>query len=193
MTLTTPRLRLEPFTVAHITPEYLAWLNDPVLMRFSEQRHKSHTFETALEHLDFCRLNHSWFWAIYFGSDMIGTLTAHGHSYGIVDMGILIGSEFGDCGYGLEAWTAALEYLRKQPHVRKVTAGTLAANLPMLKLLQRAGMQPDGRRTQHYVIDGQPVDVCYYAIWNPPRACDDLADLPPISQRDARRALEYRA
>ena len=43
--LETERLKLINFTDEMISNEYLSWLNDKSLMKFSEQRHKTHDFD----------------------------------------------------------------------------------------------------------------------------------------------------
>jgi [ribosomal protein S5]-alanine N-acetyltransferase len=47
----TERFGLVPFEESYISEEYLSWLNDPILMRYSEQRHVIHTVETARKFL----------------------------------------------------------------------------------------------------------------------------------------------
>ena len=49
--------------------------------------------------------------------------------------------------------------------MRKVTAGTLAANAPMLAVMRAAGTVQDGRRARHVLLDGAEVDVVYGALF----------------------------
>lgn len=183
--LQTPRLRLAPFTVSHITPRYLGWLNDPDLMRFSERRLEVHTELTARQHFADCYAKRSDFWAITHHDDFIGTFTAHRHTYGVVDLGILIGEQQRR-GFGLEAWRAVLAHFSSDDGARKITGGTLAANGPMLRIFTASHMFPDGRRSGHYLFNGFPMDVVYYAAFPQQPALT----LPRISRRDLRRELE---
>jgi hypothetical protein len=79
------------------------------------------------------------------------------------DVGILIGntSHWGK-GYGYEAFTLAVESLL-QAKLRKVTAGTMACNLGMIKVMEKCGMALEATRTAQEVLDGQPVDILYFA------------------------------
>ena len=43
----TARLLITPLSERHLTKRYLGWLNDRQLMRYSEQRHKTHTISTC--------------------------------------------------------------------------------------------------------------------------------------------------
>ena len=47
--------------------------------------------------------------------------------------------------------------------IRKVTAGTLSVNAPMLKLMERSGMTREAVRRDQEIVEGAPVDVVYYA------------------------------
>ena len=58
------RLDLVPFAESHITDDYLGWLNDTHLMRFSEQRHRVHTRESARDYLRSFDDTENRFWAI---------------------------------------------------------------------------------------------------------------------------------
>ena len=46
--LETERLTLTPFnTERHLTERYVAWLSDPDVVRYSEQRHRTHTLASC--------------------------------------------------------------------------------------------------------------------------------------------------
>jgi len=96
---------------------------------------------------------------------MIGTMTAYvSPPHGTADMGIMIGDEATQgCGYGFDAWRTLMTWLLDMQGLRKVTAGTLACNLQMLKLIRGSGMQPDGIRRQQEIIEGLPQDLVYFA------------------------------
>ena len=68
-------------------------------------------------------------------------------------------------GYGLEAWIGVSEFLFLKRHIRKITAGAMAINTLMIKLMKKAGMQEDGRRRRHYLVDGEEVDIVYMALF----------------------------
>ena len=46
----TPRLRIESFPDAFLTERYVGWLNDPDVVRYSEQRHKKHTLKSVTDY-----------------------------------------------------------------------------------------------------------------------------------------------
>ena len=168
--LITPRLRLEPFGAAHLTDRYVGWLNDPEVVRFSEQRHRHHTLATATAYTaSFAGTPHG-FWAIVAfepGLGHIGNITASvDQPNDVADVGILLGHKaVWGRGYGFEAWQAVCRYLLDECRLRKVTAGTVSVNHGMLSIMRRAGMGEDGTRRRQCVIDGMAVDLVHMALF----------------------------
>ena len=164
------RLCLEFFTRDHITQQYVQWLNDPMVVRYSEQRHYRHTHESCECYLkSFSETTHL-FLAISLlnTGEHIGNITAHIDIYNnIADMGILIGEKkYWGKGYGLEAWKRLCEYLFSMG-IRKITAGTMTSNGGMFKIMQRAGMQIEGYRYKHFLCENIATDIVYTALFNP--------------------------
>lgn len=167
--LETPRLRLEPFGEHHLTERYVAWLADPEVVRWSEQRHTRHTLESCRAYWRSFEGTPNLFYAIVARDQQLGHLgnlnvyvnTRHG----VADIGIVVGERaaWGN-GYGREAWEAAMRYLLSSG-IRKVTGGCVADNKAMVKIMQSVGMREDGRRSRQYVYDGNEVDVVYYATF----------------------------
>lgn len=95
----------------------------------------------------------------------IGTMTAYmSRHHGTVDVGIMIGdmSVWG-MGYGQDAWNTFTAWLLERKDIRKLTAGALACNYGMIKLMERSGMMLEAVRRAQECVEGQPVDVLYYA------------------------------
>jgi len=170
-TLETTRLRIEPFSEAHLTDRYVAWLNDPEVVRFSEQRHRNHTTESCRAYLASFDGTPHYFWAIV-SRDLtlghIGNINAYVDLHNrTADLGIIIGElAVWGRGYGSEAWHAVCRFLLGDLRLRKVTAGTLAINAGMLGIMQRIGMRDDGRRIRHHIADGREVDVIHMALFD---------------------------
>lgn len=160
-------LALEPFTEQDITPRYLGWLNDPEVMRFSNQRFRSHEHASCLAYVRSFAGTPSVFLRIRMVEDdtVVGTMTAYvAVPHGTADMGLLVGerSRWGQ-GIGLAAWSGLMTHLLRERGLRKVTAGTLACNTGMLRIMERSGMHCEGRRVAQEMVDGKPQDVVYFA------------------------------
>lgn len=170
-TIETRRLVLEPFDVErHLTPKYVSWLNDPQVVRYSEQRHVKHTLASCRQYAESFRGAAGFFWAIQLKEDRIahiGNLSAYVDERNrIAELSILIGERgHGGRGLGTEAWSAALRYLLDTVRVRKVHAGTMAENLPMLRIFEKTGMTIECRRSRHYLFDGREMDLVFAAMF----------------------------
>lgn len=161
------KTRLVRFDSTDITDRYLNWLNDPTIVRFSNQRFKRHSIESSRAYLASFEDTDNLFLSIrrITGGDSIGTLTVYAAMpHGTADIGILIGAaqEWG-CGYGLDAWKTASDWLIAQCCMRKVTGGTLSCNEGMRKIFERSGMHLEGTRRAQELVEGIPMDTLYYA------------------------------
>ena len=145
--LSTERLKIVPLdpVTAYLTRRR-RWFADKDVVRYSELRHGTiREFPGSL-------------WAI--NADIhIGNL---GVEYDIpnqtADLSILIGEkDYWGKGYGLEAWSIMLGHLLET--YRKVTAGTMAVNVPMLRVFEKSGMEIEGVRKRHFLFEGQEVDL----------------------------------
>jgi RimJ/RimL family protein N-acetyltransferase len=161
---------LKPFLVADINDAYIGWLNDKNVMKFSNQRFFEHSMESCLRYQASFQGTDNLFVSIRSLSDdkLIGTLTAYvASNHGTVDVGIMIGdSTLWGMGYGLDAWITMTNWLLGRKGIRKLTAGTLACNLGMIKLMERSGMVLEATRKSQEIVEGSPVDMLYYAKFN---------------------------
>jgi ribosomal-protein-alanine N-acetyltransferase len=166
----TARLRLVPFSEEYLTQRYVSWLNDPEVVRYSEQRYRIHTLESCRAYWQSFEGTPNYFWAIVARDPElghIGNMNAYvDTTHWVADVGILIGEKkaWGH-HYGSEVWRAVCDYLLHQAGMRKVTAGTLAVNTAMLGVMWRTGMVEDGRRVRQCLFEGSEVDVVYAALF----------------------------
>jgi [ribosomal protein S5]-alanine N-acetyltransferase len=156
------RVLVRPFTAGDISATYLAWLRDPAVVRFSNQRFRAHTLESCQAYLASFTDSSNHFLAIcdHKTGAMLGTLTVYcSVPHGTADIGIMIGERnvWGK-GIGAEAFCLVLSAL-------KVTAGTLAVNQGMVRIMEKAGMRHEATRQAQELLDGALVDVVYYATF----------------------------
>jgi RimJ/RimL family protein N-acetyltransferase len=163
MRLSTERLHLRPLTKA--SPRQVAWLRDPIVVRFSEQRHKEHNLSSQLRYVSSFvgRI-----WGIYLINEdiHIGNLTAaHDANNNVSDVGIMIGeTAYWGKGFGQEAWNCACNWLlsRDGGGVRKLEAGCMRDNIVMLKIIRRSRFTQEGERLNHFLLDGSPVSAVLF-------------------------------
>jgi [ribosomal protein S5]-alanine N-acetyltransferase len=165
--LASGRLSVRPFTSADITATYLGWLNDPEVMRYSNQRFHTHTAKSCRDYLASFSGSANHFLAICDRGTggMLGTMTVYRSvPHGTADIGILVGDRriWGQ-GIGAEAFCTVMSALEDSGLIRKITAGTLSVNWGMVRIMVKAGMQHEATRYAQELVDGAPVDIVYYA------------------------------
>lgn len=137
------------------------WLNDPEVVRYSEQRHHKHNTESQLEYITDGPKE---FRTIHTSDAFIGTIAAHvDENNSVANVGILIGEkkEWGK-GYGTEAWQAFCDYLLGHG-TRKIEAGAMACNFGMIHIFRKTGMHLEGHRSGHFQLNGELVDMALWA------------------------------
>lgn len=160
---------LKLFSYSDINSEYIGWLNDPVVVRYSNQRFLKHTKLTCKRYLKSFEKSDNLFLRIEQKTDglFVGTMTAYVNMHHrTVDVGIMVGhkSVWGS-GIGQDAWNTLLNWLLNQEWVRKVTAGTMRCNNAMVKIIERSGMTFEAIRPEQELLDGLPQDILYYGVF----------------------------
>jgi RimJ/RimL family protein N-acetyltransferase len=163
---------LQPFTPADITAEYVSWLNDPKVVRYSNQRFQQHSLQSCYDYLLSFSGTANLFLKITRLTDgaMLGSMTAYAAvPHGTVDMGILVGkrSVWGQ-GIGQDAWNTLLCWLLRVDGVRKVTGGAMRCNLAMVQIMERAGMSLEAVRPGQELLDADPQDLLYFGKFRVP-------------------------
>ncbi len=164
-------VRLRPFTREDISTDYIGWLNDPLVVRFSNQRFRQHDFASSEQYLRSFAGTNNLFVAIEGKADgrLLGTMTAYfARHHGTVDIGLMVGERnvWGQ-GIGQDAWNTLCTWLLgREVCVRKLTAGAARTNLAMIRIMERFGMQLEAVRREQEIIEGEPVDLLYYARFN---------------------------
>lgn len=164
------QVKLSLFTAHHLTDRYLGWLNDPAVVKFSNQRFLQHTRESSSSYLDSFLHTDNIFLAICLkeSGQYVGTMSVYFSSaHQVADIGVMVGER--SCwgkGIGGDAWRTVLDWLMDVARVRKVTGGTLRCNAGMVNIMINAGMKPDGVRAGQELVDGKPEDVMYFAKFN---------------------------
>lgn len=166
----TEQLRIVAFEERHLTQAYVDWLNDKQVVRYSEQRHHTHTLGTCEAYFESFRAGPNLFLAIETrdGGVHVGNISvAVDPPNGVADISILIGDRtaWGQ-GYGYEAWCGVMNALLEEPRIRKVTGGAAETNTAMVSIMRNSGMVEDGRRCGHLHMDGEFIDVVYFAAFS---------------------------
>ena len=161
------KVLVRPFLESDLSDVYISWLNDPEVVRFSNQRFVKHDIASVRDYYESFSGSSNALFAIEDVQTQlhVGTMTAYVQPYhGTVDVGILMGLRGN--GFGKEAWRLVIDWLLDTCHARKVTAGTLSCNHGMIRLMELAGMHQEATRAAQEVVEGKPQDIVYYAKFN---------------------------
>lgn len=163
-------LTINIFDNSDITNEYIQWLNDPEVVRYSNQRFQTHTKESCKEYFKSFIGTNNLFLSIYLNRERvsIGTMTVYvNHNHSTADIGIMIGNKkYWGRGFGKEAWNLVMSYLFFNKKIRKITAGAIDRNIAMIELMKKTGMKPDGVRVKHELFQDNEHDILYFAVFN---------------------------
>ena len=165
--LTGDKISLQSILGENITDEYVSWLNDREVIRFSNQRFVQHSKESCLDYAQSFLGTDNLFLSVKENQSgqIIGSITAYLNLHHCTaDMGLMIGdrSVWGN-GYGLEAWLLLMRYLFDTAKIRKITGGTLRDNISMIKIMERSGMQLEAIRKEQEVIADVAIDMLLFA------------------------------
>lgn len=84
--------------------------------------------------------------------------------HGTADLGLMLGNrEYWRQGLGLEAWSTVLNAVLNEKGIRKVTGGTARPNTGMVRIMEQSEMKLEAVRKRQELIEGNEVDLLYYA------------------------------
>jgi ribosomal-protein-alanine N-acetyltransferase len=145
-------------------PKVVGWLNDPEVVRYSENRHRHHAGDLQQIHILMMTSRPHKYMEIHYGNTLIGTISAHvDEPNSVADVGILIGERrvWGK-GFGTEAWKAFCDHLLGNG-IRKIEAGCMGINFGMIHVFRKTGMHEEGRRSGHFLVGNELVDMTMWA------------------------------
>ena len=153
-------IRVVSFQEKHLTQAYVNWLNDPEVVRFSEQRHQTHTLESCTHYFNQQQEGENLFLAI---ESLEEPVQEHIGNIGIAldkvnryaDISILIGEKtFWGKGIAFEAIKGVIAYLRQEENIYQISCGTMSCNTGMIKVMEKLGMKPKTTIPNRYVVKG---------------------------------------
>lgn len=169
-TLTSKRLVLNRLTTEHISPEYVAWLNDNEVNKYLETR-GGYSLEKLKDFLIEQEKNNILFWAIHLKEtnehignikiDPINALDASG------EYGILMGEKkhWGK-GYAKEASRLVIDYCFAEIGLKQITLGVISNNKNAVKIYRQMGFDKVSVTEGYGIYDGQTCDLIRMVLSN---------------------------
>ena len=158
------KIKLVKFNKKFMSERYISWLNNKELMRFSEQRFKTHTLKSCEEYLNESRKNKDLFYAIVdksYEKHVANIYIKIDRLNNIGDIRILIGEP--KKKYGFYAWMEAIKKLKKL-NIRKITGGSIKTNKAMIKIFKKSKMKLEYTKKKHFKVNNNFYDLVGYCI-----------------------------
>lgn len=156
-------ITIKDFKLEDISQDYLSWLNDKDYMKYSRQSLITHDTTSVAKFIYDLKSANNIFLSIKSNSILIGTLTIYIDSdYQVCSPGILIGRSFAKLGYGEIVWQFVIGTISKDLQMRKVSAGTMINNRPMIKLFEKSGMEFEATLSRAALLESVPTDIVLY-------------------------------
>ena len=163
------RLVLETLTPANMSDDYIAWLQDPEILKYLEIRHSKQTREKIITFVQsMLESDDNLLMGIFLqdGKKHIGNIKlgpVH-KIYPRADIGIIIGDKnsWGK-GYASEAIDTLCRIAFETLGLRRVQAGAYASNGGSIKAFEKVGFKKEGVLKDHWILDGKPEDEILFA------------------------------
>ena len=162
---------LRKLSVEDASAEYLSWLNDYEVVKFTESRHMIHTMESLKDFILHVNNNYDYFFAIidiqsgkHIGNIKISNIHP---IYKYADIGLIIGEkDFWGKGIATEAIQLCVDFAFKQLKLHRLYAGIYDVNVGSVKAFERAGFVREGCEKEKYLFEGKRIDSYIYGIVN---------------------------
>lgn len=172
------RIYLRKLQEADANDEYLRWMNDYEVVKYTESRFFPHTFESLNKYISSIDNYHNIAFAIidiaenkHIGNIKLGNIN---YIHGFADIGIIIGNkDFWRKGIAAEAIALLVEYSFKRLNLRRLIAGAYIENLGSIKAFERAGFKKVYIENQKYFFEGRYLDSVILELLNTDRIIEN--------------------
>jgi [ribosomal protein S5]-alanine N-acetyltransferase len=167
------RVKLDTFMPHEVDSQYIGWLNDPEVMRFTEVVPGTYDHPLAERYVtQNLSSSDTLLMKIYAPEGQDGTLVAIGtlRMSGIggrhrrAEIALILGERRAHGkGYGTQVIAAATDAAFKRFNLHKVSAGIYGPNLASCRAFEKAGFEKEAVLREHAIYDEKFVDVIRFA------------------------------
>ena len=169
--ITGERISLHRLTEEDVTQEYVDWMNDIEVVRYTESRFYQHTRESTLSFVRSVTNEFNYAFAIvdndtkqHLGNIKIGNINPYHKN---ADVGLIIGrKEFWGKGIATEAIRLCVGFAFRELKLHRLWAGVYASNIGSAKAFERAGFSLESTRREAVLLDGEWQDCFIYGLVN---------------------------
>ena len=149
----------------HVTENYVAWMNNPEIVRYTEQKFMFHTMETVSKFVDeIWEAEDSFLFGIFMdyqhiGNIKLGPVNRH-HQHAALSY-IIGDKNYWGKGVASSAIAAVTAFGFSKIGLRKIWASCFDENKASIKALERNGFTIEGRLRHHLMINGRCADQIF--------------------------------
>ena len=148
-----------------VTEDYVAWMNDPEVVFYTEQKFMSHTMETVIRFVDEqWQAEDSFLFGIFKDEKHIGNIKLGpvNRNHQVATLSYIIGDkDYWGLGVASAAIAAITVFGFSKLRLRKIFATSYYENTASIKVLEKNGFIIEGRLRQQLMIDGKCVDQIF--------------------------------
>ncbi|MEI6490951.1 MAG: GNAT family protein [Verrucomicrobiota bacterium] len=159
------KIILRDFRLEDITQDYIDWMNDPVVVQFTESRFHPHSIESISDFVEQCRRSpcdlllgiFSENDGLHLGNIKLGPINSY---HRIADIGLIVGrkTHWGK-GVASEAIALVRDYAFQGLALHKVTASFYEGNTGSEKAFLKADFVREGVRNMHVKYEDRWMNV----------------------------------
>lgn len=160
-------LFLGGLAIDDVGDDYVEWMNDIEVTRYTEQRFHKTTLDDITSYLEkMAQSPSALFYGIYENSKLIGTIKLDGINaqHLTANLSYLIGSKK-HWGQGIA--TVAIAEMSKVGFnilgLEKISAGVYVKNNASIRVLEKNGFYLDGVRKAQFIYENERIDALWYA------------------------------
>ena len=155
-------IELRVFHPSDVTGEYVDWMNDPEVVRYTFQTDKLHSVESVTRYTEEqLASEEAYFFGIFHEGTHIGNINLEPFAgrEGCAEVSYVVGrKEYWNKGVGSAAVKAVTDFALGEIGYVKVLADPFVVNPASIKVLEKAGFAVEGRFSGKAEVDGEPVD-----------------------------------
>jgi RimJ/RimL family protein N-acetyltransferase len=169
--LTGKSILLRKLTIEDASTDYLSWMNDYDIVKYTESRHMVHTMESLRGFILHVNNEYNYCFAIidilsekHIGNIKIGNIHP---IYRYADVGLIIGNKnFHGKGVATEALKLCIEFAFTHLQLHRLYAGIYDVNIGSIKAFEKAGFIREGCEKEKCLFEGRRVDTYIYGLIN---------------------------
>lgn len=164
------KINLKRISKKDITPDYINWMNDYEVVKFTEQKYFKHTkknIENFLEKVN--KDKYSLIYGIFFNDLLLGTVKIGNINkiHKTADISYIIGNKkFWNKGIGSIVVRKICLIAFKQLKLKKLVAGTYSIAVGSQKILKKNGFKREGILKSQFVLNKKRIDHYIYGLKN---------------------------